>query len=151
MCNPIRLAARPENCHAALVSLCDGRTAEVYFDADAGSLGFRDRLGVPLEPDEGPSVELVDVQIFGVSVIDTLSGDDESYIVDQLLGLDRPAPRLIPARRPTAEAFADEGARMLAVQQAVAMMRADDTAGTCDVIPFPSLAAVAIPEPPRAA
>jgi hypothetical protein len=150
MCNPIRLAARPENCHVALVSLCDGRPAEAYFDADPGSPGFRDRLGVPLEPDEGPSVELIDVQILGVSVLDALSGDDERYIVDQLLGLDRPSPSPIVARRPSMS-FANEGARLLAVQQATAMLRvqgAEDLA--CDVLPFPMLA-ISLPDPPRAA
>jgi hypothetical protein len=45
--------------------------------------------------------------------------------------------------------FSDEGARLLAVQQATAMLRADGADDlACDVLPFPTLA---LPEPPRAA
>jgi hypothetical protein len=128
--------------------LCDGRTVDAYFDADAGAPGLRDRLGVPMEPDEGPSIELVDVQALGMSVLDDFTEDDESYIVDQILGLNAPAPSPIMARRPSMS-FVDEAREQ---QAAVALQRASgETDEPCDVLPFPRLPVLALPDPPRAA
>ncbi|HEX3315311.1 MAG TPA: hypothetical protein VHR72_10495 [Gemmataceae bacterium] len=145
MCN--RPAARPANCHVALVALIDGRSVEAFFDADAGTPGLRDRLGVPLEPDEGPSVELVDVQALGMSILDTLTADDATYIVDQILGLNAPAPSPIMARRPSTS-FVEEAREQ---QAAIALQRASgETDEPCDVLPFPRFP-IAFPSPDRAA
>jgi hypothetical protein len=101
-----------------------------------------------MEPDEGPSVELVDVLALGMSILDTLTEDDESYIVDQILGLNAPAPSPILARRPS-RSFVDEAREQ---QAAVALQRASgETDEPCDVLPFPRLPVLALPEPPRAA